>query len=73
MYRRAHSCRQTATSRNVDFGPLFHPQRRRHMCDHRREWWHDPSVMGVVSPRRPKNDLRAVLFKDSKSTHSKIG
>ena len=30
MYRRAHSCRQAATSRNVDFGLLFHPQRRRH-------------------------------------------
>ena len=23
MYRRAHSCRQAATSRNVDFGLLF--------------------------------------------------
>ena len=30
MYRRAHGRRQAAISRNVDFGLLFHPQRKQH-------------------------------------------
>ena len=30
MYRRAHSCRQAASSRNVEFGPLRFPRKNRH-------------------------------------------
>ena len=30
MYRRAHSCRQTASSRNVEFCPLRFPLKNRH-------------------------------------------
>ena len=37
MYRRAHSCHQAASSRNVDFGPLFHPHKEGGIRDHRRE------------------------------------
>ena len=29
------------------------------ILDRRRERWRDPSVVGVVSPRRPRNDLRS--------------
>ena len=63
MYRRAHSCHQAASSRNIDFGPLFHPHKERGIRDHRRERWRDPSVEGVVSPRRQRNDRwRISLF-----------
>ena len=27
---------------------------------HRRERWRDPSVVGIVCPRRPRNDLKSV-------------
>ena len=30
MYRRAYSCRQAASSRNVEFGPLRFPRENRH-------------------------------------------
>ena len=30
LYRRAHSCRQAASSRNVEFGPLRFPRKNRH-------------------------------------------
>ena len=36
--------------------------------------WRDPSVVGVVSLRGSRNDLRkVVLFEDSKSTRREIG
>ena len=60
MYRQAHSCHQAASSRNVDFGPLFHPHKEGGIRDRRRERWRDPSVVGVVSPRRQRNDRRAI-------------
>ena len=42
--------------------------------DHTRERWRDPSVMRVVSPRRPKNDRRAVSpFEDSNNTRREVG
>ena len=31
MYRRAHSCCQAASSRNVEFGPLRFPRKNRHV------------------------------------------
>ena len=43
------------------------------ICGHRCERWHDPSVVRVVSPRRPRNDLRkVVLVEDSKSTRREV-
>ena len=52
MYRRARSCRQAATFRN--FGPLFQKNAAYVIIR-----WRDPSVARVVSPRRPRNDLRS--------------
>ena len=60
IYRRAHGRHQAATSRNVDC-LLFRSvvSKECGICDHRRERWRDPSVVGVVSPRRPRNDPRS--------------
>ena len=57
MYRQAHSCRQAASSRNVEFCPLRFPHKNGHtdIRDHRRERWRDPSRVGVVFKMRQRN------------------
>ena len=69
MYRRVHSSSDFQKRR---FRPLV--SKECGIYDHRRKWWRDPSVVGVVSPRRSRNDLRrGVLFEDSKSTRREVG
>ena len=58
MYRRAHSCRQAASSRNVEFCYVFHA--RTDIRDHRRERWRDLSIVGVVLKMRQRNHLKSV-------------
>ena len=73
MYRRAHPRSDFQKRR---FRPLV--SKECGICDHRRERWRDPCVVGVEktrgSPRRPRNDLRSVvLVEDSKSTRREDG
>ena len=55
VYQREHSCRQAATSRNVEFGLLFRKNAAYVIIGEN----DDPRVVGVVSPRTPRNDLRS--------------
>ena len=73
MYRRAHPSSDFQKRR---FRPLV--SKECGICDHRRERWRDPCVVGVEktrgSPRRPRNDIRrVVLVEDSKSTRREVG
>ena len=60
MYRRAHSCRQAATSGNVDFSLLLQKNATYVIISANggaiRAW---VGGGGVVSPRRSSNDLRS--------------
>ena len=69
MYRRAHP---SSDSQKRRLRPLVSNECG--ICDHRRERRRDPSVLGVVSPRSPRNDLRkVVLVEDSRSTRREVG
>ena len=61
MYRRAHSCRQAASSRNVEFVRyVFHA--RTDIRDHRRERWRDLSIVGVVLKNETKKSSKVDQF-----------
>ena len=54
MYRRAHPSSDFQKRRL-----RFVVSKECGIRDHRHERWRDPSVVGIVSPRRQRNDLRS--------------